>query len=271
MNWEMEIWTSPRLGMHGRRTMGTAGKILGIVLLGMGLLSAGTILAIRMQWPMETVSLILCISVTLLLVGLAAGLGRRARQDTLLFCKDDADRLFVADVRKYVPYRRGIWGYAEMDRKTEHILRNLLEPGGVWEHWLRTERSLVGVEPQVLAVERLRENRRDYGLVCLLRYPGGRIGRQSFQLVKGYEREERLIRELERRRRIENPVEWREDRKPLGIFLSGTALVLCVAVCVFSHPAVGMLDAAFYFPFLGAAGISLILLGFFLVKRRRGE
>lgn len=240
-------------------------------MLGMGLLTAGTILAVRMQWPMEAVSLMICAAVTALLVGLAVRLGRRARRDTLLFCKDDADRLFVADVRKYVSCRRGILGYAAMDRKTEHILRNLLEPGGVWERWLRTERSLEGVEPQILAVESLRENRRDYGLVCLLQYPGGRIGRQSFQLVKGYEREERLIRELERRQRKENPVEWREDRKPLGIFLSGTTLVLCAAVCVLSHPAVGILSADFYFPFLGAAGISLILLGAFWTQRRRGE
>ncbi len=265
-----KIWISNSTRHGNRYAWRVAGKVVGAVVLAMALLTGLTFLALWLHWPMGTVSLVVCLGITALVIWMALRIGRQASRDTLIFCQDREDRLFVIDARKFVPYERGILGFFSMAAHTQKILRNLTQ-SGVLERYLSEKQSLVGLEPQILRVENLRERPEEYALVCRVRYPHGGEGKASYRLIRGLEDEAGLLRALESLREAEHLVEPRKNPQPARILASGLFLVVLVALCALSHPAVGQLPDTLYFPCLGLAMVALWIFLYFIIKQRRGE
>ena len=149
------IWMSPDTGKKSRYGPRTLGGIAGIVALAMLLVCGGTALGLSMGWPMELVSLALCLGCTALAVLLAVGLGRRSTGDATVFFLMEGDRLFAMDARRLVYHGRDILSHAAATMEVQRFLRNLAEspylPAGADE---------------ILKVEHIRESRSHYALVC---------------------------------------------------------------------------------------------------------
>ena len=158
------------------------------------------------------------------------------------------------------PAERGILGFFSMAAHTQKTLRNLTQ-SGVLGRYLSEKQSLVGLEPQILRVENLRERPEEYALVCRVRYPHGGEGKASYRLIRGLEDEAGLLRALESLREAEHLVEPRKNPQPARILASGVFLAALVALCALSHPAVGQLPDPLYFPCLG---LSIVALWIFL-------
>lgn len=256
----VKIWMSLDTGKKSRCGLRTLGGIAGIAALAMLLVCGGTVLALRMEWPPEAVSLALCLGVTALIALLAAQLGRHSTRDATVFFLMEGDRLFALDARRLVDHGRNILSHAAAMMEVQRFLQNIAEapylPAGADE---------------ILRVERLRENRSYYAVVCQVRHPNGRVVRRTYFLVNGLEDQELLLRQLERRERWNNALEPPENRKPLYILLSALAFSGFAALCVLSHPAVARLPQSIYFPCLGAAIVVLYILVYFAVRHRRGE
>ena len=89
--------------------------------------------------------------------------------------------------------------------------------------------------------------------------------------MKGYEDEEQLIRELERRKNWRSSLEASDSRYPLCILLSAAAFVLLTVLCLLSHPAFGILPQKLYFPCLWADFVAVVCMVCFLIAFCRGE
>lgn len=253
-------------GYAARATLPLAGGLL----LAMGLIVGISVLTLYLGWPAEGVLLAATVLITAGIVLFAAGLGRCAARDAMIFCQDDEGRMFVVDARRYAGCHRGIAGYVKMAVQTQKVLETLAD-GETLERRLSERESLQGMEPQILAVENLKENGKSCSLICQVRYPGGKTGRQTYQLIHGYIEEERLLYELGRLRTSERLVESEDNRGFMRILFSVLALFVTAGLCVLSHPAVGELAEAIYFPCLGLAMISLYALIYFIIRQRRGE
>lgn len=134
---------------------------------------------------------------TALCVMLALQLSKRARRATLIFCRDCEGRLYFVDVMAQTRFRRGIAGFAAMDAEARRTAAELCAPGGYLQRRLEIPGGLEGEYPQILAVESLAESSRQYTLRCRVRYPNGGEAGRKLLLVKGYEDEELLLRELD--------------------------------------------------------------------------
>lgn len=251
------VWMSSDTGNYLLRVLGGS---LGIVLLAVLLVGGGTVLSFRLNWPREAASLLLCAGVTALAVLLALRLRRKALQDVTAFFLTEDDRLYALDARRLSGYGHGVVGYAAGTAETQKLLSRLARmpcvPAGADE---------------VLKVERCRDNRTYYAVICRVRHPSGRVIRRPYFLVKGISEEELLLRELERRETWELDLEPAEDRNPFFIFLSALALVCAVTLCVLSHPAAAKLPQSLYFPCLGAAFLAVVALVWCIVRQSRGE
>lgn len=268
----MKIWMSPQTRRGGHPAVRTVLPLLGGVALVFCLLFGTIILAFRMSWPMEAVALLTCLAGTAFLIWLAMRLGSWNRRDSLIFCQDDAGRLFAVDAWRYLPHRGGgLLGYWGMQSDLRKVLRNLTEPGGVLERYMAQEKSLVGLETQILAVERIRAIGKNHSLICRVRYPNQKVGRQTFLLVGGYEDEERLLYELERIQLLYVGMEETRNPNRMGIWTSLLILLAGILVCVLSHPALAYLPELCYFPSLGLSMLALTVLLYFVIRNRRGE
>lgn len=254
-----QIWTSGSTARKSRYAWTTLGSILGIAALMMVLLFGGMALGMTLHWPMRWVSLLLCAGVTALGVRLGLGAGRRSLRDTTVFLLTGDNRLFflnAADLNR----GRSPLDYAKGTLDTQALLRRLAAAPFV-----------PATAREILQVEHIRENAREYALRCRVRVGDGPVFRQTCLLVKGLENEDLLLRQLERRQ------DWRADLEPgetttaFSIALSGSVLALLVLLCVMSHPAVAALPEAIYFPCLGAAFVALFVLVCMVVQRQRGE
>ena len=263
----MRIWTPPGGGGKNRYALTAVGGSLAIGAFAAGAVSGGILLAFRLGWSMEAASLILCLLVTGAVLGLTAALGRRLLSLSLLFCMDDAGRLYAVDARKYAARRRGMASAAAV----QQAVRALAAPGGILERRLREERGLTGLEPQLLRLEGLRERRGSYALRCLTRFPSGRAALRSWILVKGYEGEEELLRALVRLPGPESGAELSGGDPFPHLLLSAGALAILLALCVASHPAMGRLPLELYFPTLGLTFLAFCRVLWLLLKRYRGE
>ena len=254
----MKVWLPSQ--SHGRRTFSLrlAGGVLGIAVLGSLLAVGGSVWVVRQEQPKEVSLLVLCLVVSALLVWLAVRLGRGFAREVTVFFLDDQNRLFWADVRRSIPFRHlfRIRAQVSLQRQLEQIRDSRQVPPGALE---------------ILKVESMRENRNDYAVRCQVRR-GGRVGRATCILMKGYEDEDWLVRELERRKIGENRWELPgEERSRFAIGLALLALLVGACLCVFSHSAVGILPFSVYFPALGLAAMGLVALVYFGVRHRRGE
>lgn len=197
----MRIWTSADPEEKKYYALRMVGGLTGILLLALLLIFAGVFAGFRMGWKMEEVSLVLCVGITALCVCLAFRLGQQSLRARLIFCLDDEDRLFVVEAGKYIQAGSGLAGYISLAHRTQKELEKLTAPNGLLEREMSRTESLTGQEPQIVSVERIRERERSYRVICHLKYPNQKEGKWTYSIVKGYEDEEGLMWELERRRR----------------------------------------------------------------------
>ena len=104
-----------------------------------------------------------------------------------------------------------------------------------------------------------------------MRRRGGRFFTRTYFLVKGYEDEDELLRQLELRRRWDAELEFAESRTPLRLLICVLVFAGFAALCVLSHPAVARLPEGIYFPCLAAAFAALFGAVYFGILLRRGE
>ena len=264
----MKIWISQR-AQKGGYAVHLLARMAGILVLAVVLAVLGGIAPLVFGWPRELSMLLMVLGVTALVVALALALGRRSEADTMIYCRDDEGRLFAVDSRSYVRQRAGGRDVVGAAVKTQRILANLT--GGVLQKYMAQPQSLTGLTPQILAVENLKPAAGGYALVCTVRMPGGAEARQSYFVSAGMEDADQLLHELEKLRSLETRLEPRDTRHTGAPVVSAAAALLLGAVCAASHPAVGLLDSALYFPCLGLAFAAVCVAVWFAVKRSRGE
>lgn len=256
----LKLWLSPDTAKKSRYGWRTLGGILGIAALAMLLICVGAVWLTASGVPVELLSLALCLGVSALTVSLALGLGRRSVRDATVFYWMEGDRLFAMDARRLVYHGRDVLSHAAAVMEVQQFLRKIAEnpylPAGADE---------------IRRVERIRENRSHYALVCQVRRPGQRTVRRTYFLVKGLEDQELLLHQLERRKSWENDLDAAENRNPFFILLSALACGGFVLLCVLSHPAVARLPQDIYFPCLGLAFAALCVLVYFAIRQSRGE
>lgn len=255
-----QIWMSRNTTQKSRYALRTLGGVLGIAVLAMVLIAGGTWLSLSRGWPMKVASTILCLGVAVLVAALAVGLGRRSVGDATVVCLTADDRLFLINARSLVYHGGNLLSQGAAAVEVQQFLRSLARNPGV----------PAGAD-EILRVEGLREYGTHYALICRVRHPNGRVIRRSCMLVKGMEREDLLLQQLERRQRCDAAPEAAENRMPLYLFLSGLLCCGLLAVCVLSHPAVGRLPQGLYFPCLGLTFLAACLVVTLVVLQRRGH
>ena len=116
-------------------------------------------------------------------------------------------------------------------------------------------------------MERVRERGGVCEIRCAVRRLNGRPVRRVLFFPASVENREALLRELERRASAEGP----ELAAPKGgalLVVSAALLFVFLLLCVLSHPAVGALPQAVYFPCLAAAFASVVALAAGVAARR---
>lgn len=256
-----KVWMSPNTSQKCHYARRTLGSIVGIVVLMLLLICGGTLLSFYMSWPRELFSIILCLGVTLLAVYLAAMVGRRSVQDATAFFLTENDRLYIMDARRLSDYRHGgIWGYTTGTLETQRFLKKMAE-----------EPFLPAGADEILKVERVKENGSHYTVRCQIRHPNRHVVKRTYLLVKGYEEEEYLLQQLERRKTWEDALEPVENRNPLYMMISIVLFVVFTTLCAMSHPVLAKLPENLYFPCLGADFIVFCCMVYFIIRQRRGE
>ena len=253
-----KVWMSPDTRKKSRYALRTLGGIGGIVVLMLALLAGGAFLPLAPGPSRQAVALVLCAGATALGVGLALKLGRRLLGDATLFFLTDDDRLCFLDGR-VLTGTGGVLGYAADAWKTQKALRRLAQEPG-----------LPSLAAEILKVEAIRENASYYAIRCQVRRPRRQAVRSTCFLVKGYEDEDLLLRQLERRQGWESSPEVAKN--PSALLLAGSVLAFSslVALCVLSHPALGRLPQAIYFPALAAAFAAFFLVVYCTIRLKRG-
>lgn len=193
----MRVWMSENTEKSDRYAGRVIFSIIGITLLVVALSVASVFLVLHFSLPMEAFSLAFCLLVTAVAVWCALRAGKSSVRDALIFCRDDADNLFVVDVRNFVRYRRGKAGAVAMAVKTGQLQKKLKE-----EHILERrmqDGSLKNHVPQILSVETVTAKPDGYAIVCMVRYPRGNVSRARYFLRHEYAHEDELIFALERK------------------------------------------------------------------------
>lgn len=260
----MKIWMSKQTNRRNLFAAHTIAGMLGILLLAALLIAGTAALVLASEEYKEASALLLCLLVSAVLIFLACRLGRSRLRDAVIFFKDDEERLYVLDARQSVPYRRGFTGSIrssmEIQQKLDGIKREAERKGTVPPEAV-----------EILKVERIKEHAGSCSLVCRIRRDQGQAGKWTYHLIRGYEGEEELRYQLERKRTWTGAVLPEKNRNPLGIFLSLPAFVLFGLLGLGSHPALALLPQKLYFPCLAGTALSLYSLIYFLVRQRRGE
>lgn len=187
------IWMSSRVREGRCIPMGAVGAAMGVAALVVALAAAGTVLSLRLGAAPGALTA-LCLCLTALAVLLARRAGRRVAGDALVFFLED-DRLYAVDVRRLVRYRRGLLGYVESSAETRRRLERIRRGETPWD----------GAE-ELQAVESLEEKPGGYVFRCRVIHGNGCPGARTYRLEKGvYREQDRLLRELERRRERPGP------------------------------------------------------------------
>lgn len=255
-----KVWMSPETSQKSHYAPRIWGGILGIVAIMLLLICGGTVLSFYFHWPREIFSVALCLGVTILVVWLALRLGQRSTQDTTIFFLTEDDRLYIMSVQVASDHGYNMLGYIAGTIDTQNFLRQMAESP-----------FLPARADEILKVERIKENHFDYAIRCQVRHPNRRVAARTCFLVKGYEEEDLLLYQLERRESWENALEPAENRNPLYIFISTLVFAGFATLCIMSHPVLAKLPQDLYFPCLAAAFAAVCSLAYFIVRQRRGE
>ncbi|MGI6010268.1 MAG: hypothetical protein ACOX8H_02050 [Ruminococcus sp.] len=260
----MKVWMAPGIRKSNHYALRMAGGILGIMVLALALIGGSVFLMFYFEPWKEVISVIMCLLATVLVIWLALRRGRKSQQEATFFVRDEEGRLFVLDARDYVKSRRGLLGYAGIAADTQRQIEKIKE-------YLNHKGDLSETAVRITSVESIKENHDEYVLICHVCFPGGQRARRTYFLVKGYEQEEDLLWTLEQIRHREQAWEYEENKKPAIILFCIVLFGVSAAVCVLSHPAVGILAGSIYFPCLGIAFLLLCVMVYFIIKQRRGE
>src|SRR5699024_1508606 len=86
-----QVWMSRKTQRKSRYGLHMLGGIFGIAALALVVTGGGTVLGLSMGWPVELFSPVLCAGVTVLMLVLSVGLGRRSVEDTTVFFLTEED------------------------------------------------------------------------------------------------------------------------------------------------------------------------------------
>lgn len=259
----MRVWDYSEEGGNRRRRYGAVWMVPAIVLAMTAMTACSAMLSFLLPaGAAREASLTAGCMVTVLLgVWASVRAGRRLRGYAGVFCKDEEDRLYVADAGQYVGFGHGITGYAAMEYRTQKRQEEMLE------------QMAAGILPpeaaQILQVENIRDLGDSYMLACRVRYGNGGAQRRVCFLMKGHEGEQELLWELERRK--DRTADRGQENKRTYITAALLAFIAVTGVCVMSHAAVGYLPQEIYFPCLGLDFILFCILCSLIIKWRRGE
>lgn len=250
------VWMAAEPARKSRYGLRTLGGIYGIAALLLVIVVGGVFLSFALGLPRELSASVLVIAAAALGVWLAVRLGRRTAGNAAVFFLTEDDRLFALDARSLFGHAHGLPGYAAGTMKTQRFLRRLAQrpflPAGAEE---------------VRRVERVREHGGVCAVRCAVRRPNGQFARRVCFFPVSIGNREALLRELERRASAEGP----ELAAPKGgalLVVSAALLFVFLLLCVLSHPAVGALPQAAYFPCLAAAFASIVALAAGVAVRR---
>ena len=254
-----KIWISPNVQSKNRCLLRNLTGIIAIVAAMTILVMGGTYLSFLFGLPQKLFSVVLlCVSVAIS-VALALKLGWSNAQDATVFFLTDDDRLFVLDARISPPHH-GVRGFCHSVLKIQKQLQELTQyphlPSGTRE---------------IKKVESIKENHAYYAVHCLVCDHGGQLIRQLCFVVKGYEEEELLLGQLQRRQSTKTDFEQAENRTLFYLICSALCFAGLVTLCILSHPWCGLLPQAVYFPCLGATFVVSFFVVYFLIRHRRGE
>ena len=190
----MRIWMPP-VKMAGGRTVLAA---LAIVALAMLLAAACGILGAVHGWPAQAQALAVC-AVTLLCVLLSFALARRSHISAVIFCRDCERRLYCLDLSMRTRYRRGPAGFAAMQAELARRIAECAAPEGELAARLAVPGAMRGFADEILSVEKMSEGRGELRLRARVRRANGSEGSVKLAAQRGFEGEDELILELERR------------------------------------------------------------------------
>ena len=266
----MRIWMSEISGQSDnkyaiRMVLGLFGCVLLAVVFSVG----GAMLSIKMEEQKELISVLSLVLTTVLVIWGALRLGKMSVRDTLIFCKDENDEMYVLNLRDKVRYRKGLIGYTSMVAETER-LQTKLRNEGTLEQKLK-DGTIGEMACLILSIKNMKEQKDGHYIVCKVKYPSGRIGNATYLVCRGYEQEEELLHQLECRLHKAVTGEVEKNPYPARIAISALALTAMVLLCVLSHPFVAVLPEAIYFSCLGISVVPLWFLLYYVTKMRRGE
>lgn len=266
----MRIWMSETTGQSDNKyAVRMALGILGCVFLALMIGVMGTVVSIKMEENKELVSLLITLLGTGLVMWCAMRIGKMSVRDTLIFCKDENDALFVINLRDQVKYRRGLGGYIAMAAETER-LQTRMNTEGILEQKIK-DGSIRDMAVEILSVKKMKEHKDGHSVVCMVKYPRGGNGKASYLVCRGYQQEDELLYHLQRRLQKTVTGEVEKNPYPLRIAISVLALVGMVVLCVLSHPAVAFFSEKIYFPCLGVTCVPLCVLVYYVIKMRCDE
>ena len=218
--------------------------------------------------------------ITLLLLLYVAGnavvvnhIQKTAYRDALIFCTDINNNLYVVDARSCAPSYKGSWGsdarfvykFFRVLGETSQIIERIKTDDKL-DTDLRTGklRTYAG---RITGVEKLQQASAGKFAVCKVTMGDGVNYTYRFDITNHGE----ALHNLLKHRTISKKWETGINKYTKQICISALLTAVCLGLCVVSHPMVGILPDAVYFPSLLALFIPVIVLLTYVTKRKKGE
>lgn len=265
----MKIWISEKEKYNNNYALKYIAGLTGGVLLMAALILGATMISLKLGWSIRIASVVICIVGTILLVIMCTGIGRAASRDAVVFLQNEDRELYVIDVRKNVRSRKGLLGYFAMLSDIQKALEQIRNEF-VLQNNVLSGSSLMAKGMRIMSVETMKELGNRISVVCNVSYPNGRTAKCTYLIDAAYEQRDELILALEHML-VFKETDMLDNRNGIKIFVSVLALIGVIAICYCSHPWVAVLPQAIYFPALGAAGVAIYFVIYFIIKNRRGE
>ncbi len=265
----MKIWMSEKIKYKNHYALKQILSIIGCVLLAVLLIIGGTVTSLKIGWSIRIASVMICIVGTLLLVIMCIRIGRVGSRDAVIFLQNEARELFVIDVRKNVRIRKGLLGFFLMLNDTQKVLEQIKNEQLLGNN-MSPKIRFTDMGIRILSVENMKELSSKFFVVCNVNYPNGRTAKHTYLVDDAYENKDELLLNLEHMQ-VFKETDMLDNKNGIKIFMSILVLIGLSAVCYYSHPEVAALPQAVYFPALGAVGIAIYFVLYFIIKNRRGE
>lgn len=243
--------------------------ILFILMIVFGITKSGGISSGLLRW-MITLLLFLYVAGNAVLVN---HIQMTAYRDALIFCTDINNNLYVVDARSCAPSYKGSWGsnarfvykFFKVLAETSQIIERI-KTDDLLDTDLRTGklRTYAG---RITGVEKLQQVSAGKFAVCKVTMGDGVTYTYTFDITNHGEELHNLLKH----RTISKKWEAGRNQYTKQICISALLTVVCLGVCITSHPMAGILPDAVYFPSLFALFIPVIVLLTYITKRKKGE